>query len=55
MRVHRSFLVNRAYVKSARHRGNGEYEITLANGDVVMSSRTYRDAIGGELDSALRD
>jgi two-component system LytT family response regulator len=44
-RVHRSTIVRVDRVRELRALGRGEYELVLASGDVVRSSRTYHDAV----------
>jgi two-component system LytT family response regulator len=45
VRVHRSAIVRIDRVRELRSLGRGEYELVLATGHVVRSSRTYHDAI----------
>lgn len=45
VRVHRSTIVNLDKVKSVRKQGRGSFEIQLASGRRVKSSRSYQDAI----------
>jgi two-component system, LytTR family, response regulator len=44
-RVHRSTIVNLRRVKSLRAHMNGEYFLTLAGGQELKLSRTYRDKV----------
>ncbi|PVM86377.1 DNA-binding protein [Caulobacter radicis] len=44
-RAHRSSLVNLAHVREARPLSDGSWRLTLASGDEVVTSRTYRDAL----------
>ncbi|MEH0195248.1 LytTR family DNA-binding domain-containing protein [Caulobacter sp. CCNWLY153] len=44
-RAHRSSLVNLAHVHEARPLSDGSWRLTLASGDEVVTSRTYRDAL----------
>ena len=45
VRVHRSALINVKQIKAIASYANGEYRITLATGDVVKTSRRYKQAI----------
>ncbi len=44
LRVHKSYLVNLTMVVSFRSRSNGDYDLTLRNGEVIRLSRTYAAA-----------
>lgn len=44
-RAHRSSLVNLAHVQEARPLSDGSWRLTMASGDEVVTSRTYRDAL----------
>ncbi|MEM6639272.1 MAG: LytTR family DNA-binding domain-containing protein [Pseudomonadota bacterium] len=52
VRVHRSTIVNRHYVASARPHINGEYFLTLSCGKELKLSRTYKDRIPHLLDAS---
>lgn len=41
IRVHKSAIVNLAFVKSLKSRGNGDYDITMQNDNIVRLSRNY--------------
>jgi two-component system LytT family response regulator len=43
LRVHRSSMVNTAYVKALTSRQNGDYDALLENGQTVRLSRHYRE------------
>lgn len=45
VRVHRSTLVNRHHVARIASLSKGRYQLTLTGGNVVTSSRGYRDAV----------
>ena len=45
MRVHRSFIVNTARIRSVKPLQKGEFALVLEGGAVVDTGRTYRDAI----------
>ncbi|WP_162054582.1 LytTR family DNA-binding domain-containing protein [Pontibacter pamirensis] len=42
--MHRSTIVNTAQVEHIRSRSNGDYDVTLKNGEVVRMSRNYYPA-----------
>lgn len=50
LRVHRSWLVNRASVRQLKALTRGEYALTLADGTVLDTGRTFRRAVEGLLD-----
>jgi hypothetical protein len=52
VRVHRSVAVNRAKVTCVAALGRGTFEITLASGRKVASSRAYREVVSGLLPTA---
>ena len=52
VRVHRSTIVNLGKVKTVRNQGRGTFEIQLASGRRVKSSRSYQDAIAANLPKA---
>lgn len=41
IRIHKSTIVNLTKIKSFKSRMNGDYDVQLANGDVIRLSRTY--------------
>jgi hypothetical protein len=41
VRIHRSTIINREFVKYIKSRSNGDYDITLTNGEAVRMSRNY--------------
>jgi len=46
LRIHRTAIVNVAFVRSARYIGrNNEYEFTMRDGTRLTSGRTYKDSI----------
>ena len=51
-RIHRTTIVNRDKIVSVLAKGRGVYEITLAGGAKVQSSRSYKHAIDGLLPKA---
>ena len=52
VRVHRSTLVNRHHVARIMSLSKGRYQLTLTSGNVVTSSRGYRDTVRDRLVSA---
>lgn len=42
LRVHRSVIINTAYVEELKSRGNGDYDARLENGQIIRLSRHYR-------------
>ena len=57
VRVHRSHAVNVHAIVEARHRGHGEYVLTLRDGGSVVTGRSYRAdveaALGVERERAV--
>ena len=49
VRVHRSHAVNVAAVREVRARAHGEFALTLREGSVVVSGRSYRDDVAAAL------
>ncbi len=45
LRIHRSFIVNRARICTIKPLWKGEYVVTLASGRSLGTGRTYRDAV----------
>lgn len=45
IRVHRSYIVNKDYLKKVKYLNNSTYLITIENDDAIISSRNYRDII----------
>ena len=45
IRVHRSALVNVAVIKAITSFANGEYRLTFSTGDIVKTSRRYKQAV----------
>lgn len=45
VRVHRSFMVNMAHVRSTRYSGNNEFLFTMSNAQHVLSGRSYKEHI----------
>ena len=43
LRVHRSTIINSAYLKELKSRSNGDYDAKLANGQIIRLSRHYRN------------
>lgn len=49
IRIHRSFIINQNFVKQKKYLNNNTFMITLANDDVIISSRKYKDMISKRL------
>lgn len=45
VRVHRSFILNKNFVENIKYLNNSTYSFTMQNGDVIISSRKYREFI----------
>ena len=45
LRIHRSYIVNRAQVRSTRYSGNHEFIFSMANGERIISGRSYKEQI----------
>jgi len=50
IRVHRSYILNKRYIKSCKYLNNNEYLFCLKNGKEVVSGRGYKDQIISYLD-----
>lgn len=50
IRIHRSLIVNKRYVKSVRYRAKGEYDFRLKNKINLISGRAYQESIADFLD-----
>ncbi|HMZ49379.1 MAG TPA: LytTR family DNA-binding domain-containing protein [Flavobacteriales bacterium] len=49
LRIHRSYIVNLAHVRSSRYSGNNEFIFTMANGERIVSGRSYKETIARAL------
>ncbi len=49
IRVHKSVIVNKKYVRQLKSRGNGDYDALLSNGEIVRFSRHLRNNWAGLL------
>lgn len=45
IRVHRSFIINKDFVKKIKYLNNSTYSMTMTNEAVIISSRKYKDSI----------
>lgn len=43
LRVHRSTIINAAYIKELKSRSNGDYDAKLENGEVIRLSRHFKN------------
>jgi two-component system LytT family response regulator len=41
LRIHRSLILNKIYIKNCQYKGNNAYEFELKNGVVLLSARSY--------------
>lgn len=49
LRIHRSYIVNTLHVRSTRYSGNNEFIFTMANGERIISGRSYKEQIAKAL------
>ncbi len=49
IRVHRSFIINKNFIKNYKYLNNNTFMITLLNEDVIISSRKYKENISSKL------
>jgi two-component system LytT family response regulator len=49
LRIHRSYIVNKAHVRSSRYSGNNEFIFTMANNERIISGRSYKETIARAL------
>ncbi|WP_353778573.1 response regulator [Winogradskyella sp. 3972H.M.0a.05] len=49
LRIHRSIILNKFYIKQCHYLSNNEYKFLLKDGTVLESSRTYKSIIGAYL------
>ena len=49
LRIHRSFIVNTAHIRNTRYSGNNEFIFTMANGELIVSGRSYKEQIAKAL------
>lgn len=49
LRIHRSFIVNRSFIRSARYEGNNEFLFVMSNGERLVSGRSYKEHIAQAL------
>lgn len=49
LRIHRSYVVNRAHVRNARYSGNNEFIFSMANNERIVSGRSYKESIATAL------
>lgn len=45
MRIHRRYILNKSQVRSTRYSGNNEFIFTMANGERIISGRSYKEQI----------
>ncbi|EZH71940.1 hypothetical protein ATO12_04795 [Aquimarina atlantica] len=49
LRIHRSLIVNKIYIKSCKYISNNEYLLKLKNNEELISSRSYKSSISDYL------
>jgi two-component system, LytTR family, response regulator len=49
LRIHRSYIVHNAHVRSSRYSGNNEFIFTMDNGERIISGRSYKEQIAKAL------
>lgn len=49
LRIHRSYMVNKAHMRSHRYSGNNEFIFSMANGERIVSGRSYKEPIARAL------
>lgn len=49
MRIHRRYIVNRAHVRNTRYSGNNEFIFSMANGERIISGRSFKEQIAEAL------
>lgn len=54
IRVHRSYILNSTSIQSYKYLQNNTYLITMKNGDVIISSRKYKERIAKKLQDVNR-
>lgn len=45
LRIHRSIIVNRRFIKKCQYLSNSEYQFAMKDGTVLISGRSYKKAI----------
>lgn len=50
LRIHRSFLVNKRFVKNQRYAGGNEFSFEMKNGKILSSAKSYKETITRFLD-----
>ena len=45
LRIHRSYIVNTLHIRNTRYSGNNEFIFTMANGERIVSGRSYKEQI----------
>jgi len=49
LRIHRSYIVNKAHVRNSRYSGNNEFVFHMANNERIISGRSYKEQIARAL------
>lgn len=53
LRIHRSFLLNKRFIRSHRYTGGNEYAFEMKNGKELQSAKSYKELINRFLDLYL--
>ena len=53
LRIHRSYLVNKRFVKDHKYVGGNEFQFTIKNGKELVSAKSYKESIKRFLDTQL--
>jgi DNA-binding LytR/AlgR family response regulator len=49
LRIHRSYIVHNTHIRNVRYSGNNEFVFLMANGERIVSGRSYREQIAKAL------
>ncbi len=49
LRIHRRYIVNTGHIRSTRYSGNNEFIFSMANGERIVSGRSYKEQIAKAL------
>jgi len=55
LRIHRSFILNKFYIKKSVYNSNNEYKFYLKKEEQLVSSRSYKSLISEYLSSLSKD
>jgi two-component system LytT family response regulator len=54
LRIHRSYIVNIAHIRSTRYSGNNEFIFSMNTGERIVSGRSYKEHISKVLQEQER-